>query len=257
MPVRSVFSFLLTLVIYSTNSQQNRQVGGLPPQNNTLFEHVGDIPLPPPYRRVQKPADCFATWLRAISLKRDKTVYLYDGTKKTNQSAQFAVLDVPVGDRDLQQCADAVMRLRAEFLLSAGRTSEICFTDNAGGKYHCPPSPDRRQFQAYLERVYSFCGTSSLSKQLKSLKNPDSIQPGDVLIKGGSPGHAVIVMDVAENKDGKKLFLLAQSYMPAQSVHILINPIDPMLSPWYQLESSHGSISTPEWIFKTNQFKTW
>ena len=52
-----------------------------------------------------------------------------------------------------------------------------------------------------------------------------SLQPGDVFIKGGSPGHAVIVVDVAiYTQTGKKVFLLAQSYMPAQQIHILVNP---------------------------------
>ena len=46
-----------------------------------------------------------------------------------------------------------------------------------------------------------------------------SMQIGDVLIQGGSPGHAVIVVDMAENPaTGEKLYLLAQSYMPAQDI---------------------------------------
>ena len=45
------------------------------------------------------------------------------------------------------------------------------------------------------------------------------MQIGDVLIQGGSPGHAVIVVDMAENPaTGEKLYLLAQSYMPAQDI---------------------------------------
>ena len=50
-----------------------------------------------------------------------------------------------------------------------------------------------------------------------------SLQPGDVFIKGGSPGHAVIVVDVAiYPQTGKKVFLLAQSYLLAHQIQILV-----------------------------------
>ena len=56
---------------------------------------------------------------------------------------------------------------------------------------------------------------------------------GDVFIKGGSPGHAVTIVDIAINpKTNKKVFLLAQSYMPAQEIKILKNPNNSELSPW-------------------------
>ena len=60
---------------------------------------------------------------------------------------------------------------------------------------------------------------------------------GDVFIIGGSPGHAVIVVDMAVNPEThEKVFLLAQSYMPAQQIQLLKNNNDPDLSPWYSQE---------------------
>jgi uncharacterized protein DUF4846 len=53
-----------------------------------------------------------AAWLRRIKLKKDSRVHLYNGRLKKNQLAQFAVLDVMMSKGDLQQCADAIMRLR-------------------------------------------------------------------------------------------------------------------------------------------------
>ena len=41
------------------------------------------------------------------------------------------------------------------------------------------------------------------------------LRVGDVFLKGGSPGHVVMVVDVCENENGEKAFLLAQGYMPA------------------------------------------
>jgi hypothetical protein len=42
----------------------------------------------------------------------------------------FAVMDLPVGNKDLQQCADAIMRLRAEYLYRPGQFNSIRFYDN-------------------------------------------------------------------------------------------------------------------------------
>ena len=82
------------------------------------------------------------------------------------------------------------------------------------------------------------------------------IQPGDVLIKGGSPGHAVIVVDVAVNSGGERVFMLAQSYMPAQDIHILRNPAANGTHPWFKV-TSNPLINTPEWTFEQSQLRTW
>jgi hypothetical protein len=216
---------------------------------------ISAIPSPEGYSRTGAGSASFANWLRARDLKKDNTVYLYDGTVKPNQSAQFAVLDISVGNKNLQQCADAVMRLRAEYLFAFELYSEISFTDNEGGIYKFDAPYTRDRFSKYLERVFGMCGTASLSKQMRTVKM-QQMQPGDVLVKGGFPGHAVIVMDMAENEKGEKIYLLAQSYMPAQDIHILKNPSDEDLSPWYRL-NDHTDIITPEYYFTSDQLKSW
>ena len=213
---------------------------------------VGEIALPGNYKRRAASEESFSTWLRKIKLKNDNRVFLYNGRLKGNQEAQFAVLNIPVGNKDLQQCADAVMRLRAEYLRDANRVSEISFADNNGKKYRY----NGQGFQGYLETVFTYCGTLSLEKQMKKVRDFSDMQAGDVLIQGGSPGHAVIVMDIAEDKIGKKIYLLAQSYMPAQDIHILQNPLNPALSPWYEA-IPNSLIFTPEWRFHSSNLRTW
>ncbi|MBN2610182.1 MAG: hypothetical protein JXB00_01355, partial [Bacteroidales bacterium] len=51
-----------------------------------------------------------------------------------------------------------------------------------------------------------------------------------------------------------KVFLLAQSYMPAQDIQILKNPNDKSISPWYSLDFE-GDLITPEWTFKKTDLK--
>ncbi len=47
-------------------------------------------------------------------------VLTYTGAPKWRQDVHVAVIDIDVGKRDLQQCADAIMRLRGEWLYGRG-----------------------------------------------------------------------------------------------------------------------------------------
>jgi hypothetical protein len=239
---------------------------------------IGAIPPPGGYQRTTD-NDPFTAWLRALPLKKDRAVHLFNGALKRNQEAQFAVLDISVGRQDLQQCADAIMRLRAEFLYARKDYNAICFFTQQGialnflewtrgrrfrltgdkltawslpGHHQCE---DRACFDEYLQMVFSYCGTLSLEKQLVPVPYFRDIRPGDVLITGGSPGHAMLVTDMASDAAGHKIYLLAQSYMPAQDIHIVKNPMNDGLSPWYRADEP--LIITPEWTFHSFQLRRW
>jgi len=254
---KSFAGFLLLISLSCINradsSDAKNVFSSLPQQLH--YANVGQIPLPEGYKRTVGHSNSFASWLRSVSLKTDNTVYLFNGNKKENQSAQFAVLDISVGKKNLQQCADAVMRLRAEYLFAQRNFDSILFADNDGTKYIFKPPHNRQNFDIYLDRVFGMCGTASLSKQLQPAVMHD-ISPGDVLIHGGFPGHAVIVMDVATNNEGIKIYLLAQSYMPAQDIHVLNNPSNKKISPWYKANEDE-KIETPEYLFGINELKKW
>ncbi|MCB0380886.1 MAG: DUF4846 domain-containing protein [Flavobacteriales bacterium] len=238
---------------------------------------VNIITPPADYQRLKSPKNSFAAWLQHLPIKTgDNTVYLFDGNKKRNQNAQFKVLNIDVGDKDLQQCADAVMRLRAEYLYSSKQTAKIKFNYTNGvsipfSKWSSGYYPKLQgnkvvwvssqnnasyaSFKKYLINIFSYAGTSSLSKELRAVELKD-IQIGDVFIKGGFPGHAVIVVDVATNaKTGDKCFMIVQSYMPAQNIHVLKNPSNTNLSPWYSVAAIKQHVYTPEWTFETNELK--
>ena len=209
---------------------------------------IQSIPTPAGFTRVQTSG--FGQYLRGINLKEDKTVYLYNGQKKQNQDAQYAVLDVSVGDEDLQQCADAVMRLRAEWLFKTKQFDKIVFNavDNKPFKFR--PPYDYDHLLKHMGVVFRVCNSWSLDRDMKPKKIKD-IQIGDVLIKGGFPGHVVLVVDVCVNNKGEKAFMLAQSYMPAQDIHVLKGQD----GPWYF--AKEGDIDTPEYHFNSTQLKTW
>lgn len=228
------------------------------------------------YKRIQVDTHSFAYYLRNLQLKGyGEKVRLYNGELKNRQDVHAAVIDMDVGNRNLQQCADAVMRLRAEYLYKEGRFNDIHFnfTNGFRAEYSRWRKGDRikisgnttywvnnatidtsyNAFRKYLDIVFAYAGTLSLSGELKKVPYAD-MQIGDVFIKGGSPGHAVIVVDMVENEKGEQMYMLAQSYMPAQEIHILKNE-NSEYSPWYKLDVREQRIETPEWTFTKDQLK--
>jgi hypothetical protein len=92
--------------------------------------------LPPAgFRRVEAPAGTFGAWLRGLPLKEGRPpVRLHDGRLKRNQEAHWGVLDIDTGRGDLQQCADAVMRLRAEYLFASEQARSVAFNFTSGDR---------------------------------------------------------------------------------------------------------------------------
>jgi Domain of unknown function (4846) len=263
MQLKTICAFFL-LVTFSCNNNANSTNKIINNENKETnkpssvndYAQIKNIPLPAGFFRIQNDTNSFAAWLENIALKKNNTVYKFDGTEKYNQSAQYAVLDISVGKKDLQQCADAVMRLRAEYLFTQKAFDKIVFIDNANTLYKFVAPFTRENFTKYLDRVFGMCGSASLAKQLKAKSSFGKIQAGDVIIRGGFPGHAVIVMDVAENEAGKRMYMIAQSYMPAQDIHVLQNPNNENLSPWYEVNENE-IIQTPEYTFKKTELKEW
>lgn len=223
----------------------------------------------------------YAEWLQFLPLEPRKTkIKLYNGKKKFLQILNAGVVKIDVGKRDLQQCADAVIRLRAEYLYSKQLYSKINFNYTSGftakyGKwrsgnkisvkgntvsyYYKPKNNDKTYsgFKSYLTNVFTYAGTYSLNKELKSRK-ADHISAGDVLIIGGFPGHVITVVAVSKNKEGEKAVLLAQSYMPAQSIHVLRNQKRPSKGAWFLVEDlKKKGWSTIEWSYKSSHLKHW
>lgn len=235
------------------------------------------ILTPGGFERVETDENSFADYLHKLPLKPDgANVKLYNGDTKANKDIYDAVVDLKIGNKNLHQCADAVMRLRAEYLYQQKQYDKIHFNFTSGfvAEYSKWRSgykivldgndAEWRQssrllntyddFWEYLEMVFTYAGTLSLSKEMKTIE-VENMQAGDVFIQGGSPGHAVIVVDMAiDTATKKKVFLLAQSYMPAQEIQIVKNPNDKAISPWYSVDFGN-TLHTPEWTFTKNDLK--
>lgn len=238
----------------------------------------GRFPVPAGYQRITAEEHSFGEYLRSLPLKPHGAKVKYYNSETKSRDVYEAVVDLDIGTRDLQQCADAVMRLRAEYLFKEQKYDSIHFNFTSGfpaeySKWRegyrvavegnsatwvktAGYSPEYKDFRKYLDTVFTYAGTLSLAKELEPVKTED-MQPGDVFIQGGSPGHCVIVVDMAQNPETEeKVFMLAQSYMPAQDIHILKNNDNKSLSPWYSLDFG-DVLQTPEWTFKRGDLKRW
>lgn len=233
------------------------------------------VNIPEGFKRVIYKEGSFETYLRNYKLKPFGTKIInYDDSEYFWQGGHIGILDIPVPKNGLQQCADALIRIRSEYLWDNNRKSEIGFNFTSG--HYCSwqnyaegyrpkingskvsfsktsaIDHSKANFYKYLNLIYTYSGTLSLYNELKSINDAD-LKIGDMLIKGGSPGHIVMICDEVVNDNGDKLFLLFQGNTPAQSVHLVKNLEDAQISPWYQLKND-AVIPVSNYTFSSAKF---
>lgn len=235
------------------------------------------ISTPEGYTRINVADDeSFTNFIRNYSVKEDNSpVLLYDGRNKGNQSAHAAVLELPIEAEDLQQCADSIMRIYAEYYYETGQYEKINFHfvngflaeyskwregyrisfngDDTSWVQSASFDDSYACFQKFMRIVFSYAGTLSMENESASISLEDA-RAGDVFLKGGSPGHVVMILDICENQQGEKAYLLAQGYMPAQEFHILKNPLHED-DPWYYENEINYPLRTPEYTFPEGSLK--
>jgi len=227
------------------------------------------------YKRVEYKKGSFEDYIRNYKLKPfGSKIINYDDSEYFWQGGHIGVLEIPVPKNGLQQCADALIRIRSEYLWDNNRKDEIGFKFTSGHycswvkyaegyrpkikgnkvTFHKTASANtsKENFYKYLNLIYMYSGTLSLYNELKSIKAKD-LKIGDMLIKGGSPGHIVMIADEAINDKGEKLFLLFQGNTPAQSVHLVKNLEDASISPWYQLKDD-AIVPVSNYTFSSAKF---
>ncbi len=245
------------------DAEQNTAHAIINPMGESLKERI-DVPAG--YVRTPEAEGSLGDFLRNYRLLPDGSpVLLYDGREKTNDSA-VCVFDMHLGDKDLQQCADSVIRVYAEYMRATGMEDKIAFHfvngflcdwtsykngnrisvngNDVSWKAGSSATDSDETFENYLETVFNYASTLSVECESEPIDIAE-IRIGDIFIKGGSPGHVVMVVDTCEC-DGKKAFLLAQGYMPAQQFHVLKNKPD---DPWYYAEEVTYPFRTPEYVF--------
>jgi hypothetical protein len=228
------------------------------------------FPAPAGFSRVPVEGGSFAQWLRGLPVRTDRQLVLsHSGLPLPAPAAAVVVLDL--GEGDLQQCADTILRLHAEYLWAQGRAEQAGyhFTSGdlstwvgwvageryrvAGSRVERLPGPNRREdhgsYRSWLQFVFQYAGTLSLPLDSQPVPRDESLAAGDFFVQGGSPGHAVMVMDVAESGDGRRVGLIGQGYTPAQELHVLHDDGPEVVDRvWFALpDDGDGALSTPTW----------
>ncbi len=234
------------------------------------------IKVPEGYQRVAYDSISFQEYIQQYPLKEfSAKIINYDGNEYVYQSGHVGILEVPVPPNGLQQCADALIRIRAEYLWENNRKEEIGFNFTSG--HYCSwkqyangfrpkingskvsfhqtaqKNNSKENFYKYLNLIYMYAGTQSLYDELPKVESIADVEVGDLLVYPGSPGHIIMVADKATSKTGKILFIFAQGNTPAQSVHLLKNPNDAGISPWYEIEMGQY-LEIPTYYFNEVKF---
>lgn len=225
---------------------------------------------PPGYKKVKLTEGTFGSFLRNLPLKPvGSDLHYYNGSIK-RRNYIGAVVDIDFGHGEVEQCADAVIYLRALWLWQTKQYDKIHFNFTNGFRadyarwakgerihidkktWRCWYSKDTaadysyKTFRKYLNLVFTYAGTASLEKELTTITGKE-LQVGDVIINGGHPGHTVIVVDKAVNKKGEVVYLLAQGYTPAQEIEIF--------NQWFSINPQIKYLDTPGWYFRGNYAK--
>jgi hypothetical protein len=274
-------SLLLAVLALSMPARGAAETGASPPRPPTTEERTRypwlsadlsirplaeALPPPPGYTRVPLAEGSFGAWLRGLPLRpAGAPVRVYSGEELlSGEDARVAaVAELDVGPANLQQCADSIIRLHAEWLWAQGRRERITYRFTSGhpaawARYAAGErarvsgrkvtwvaggrkDSSRTAFRAYLDLVFTYAGTLSLAAEPRR-PSAQEVRPGDFFVLGGSPGHAVLVLDVARNASGERVALLGQGFLPAQDFHVLAPGTD---GPWFSLETSE--VATPFW----------
>lgn len=234
------------------------------------------VKTPDGYSRVNYSKGTFQEYIQNFPLNAfGSKVINYDGSEYFNQSGHFGILNLSVPKNGLQQCADALIRLRSEYLWKKNQQSKIGFEFTSGHycswvkyaegyrpkvkgnkvTFHKTESKDssKTNFYRYLNLIYTYSGTLSMYNELPKVTKAENLQIGDMLVYPGTPGHIIMIVDEVKNEVGEKRFILAQGNTPAQSVHLLKNPNDSKLNPWYELELG-AYIEVPGYYFNSAKF---
>ena len=190
--------------------------------------------------------ESWCEWLRLLPLAAPGTpVKNYRGeiVVPGDDEHLAAVVAIDIGNQDIQQSADVVLRLFAEWRWFVGDLLMLYLSDaklelplekwragerlvSAGKQQKWvaqePPQSklDHAAFRAYLDSVFSSSDFRALIAESVAI-TPESLAPGAFFLHEGHPSEVVVVLDVATSRSGERAMILMQALNPAESIHVL------------------------------------
>lgn len=219
---------VVSIIIFFTSAQI---LSDVPPTiQNTISEPEG-------YQRMVYPSGSFSSWIQNLPLKSD--LIIMDYREQNIQSGfynLFGVVKMPLMFKlDLEQCADFAMRFWAEFHKEKGRLDQLFLFDYSGQKKYLRDSG--QTYTAFLKTAFANTNSHSLKMGCTPIA-PDELMPGDLFVQNekGGVGHVSVILDICQSSDGKRLFLVGYSFMPAQEFHIENAADEYGIDGWFTLE---------------------
>ncbi len=214
---------------------------------------IESIKLPKDYER--KFWNEYHSWVVKQKISFDP-VKFFNG-KLVPHSFDYAKFNYEIGTKNLHQCADATIYLHAKYNFDTNNLDKIKYHFTNGMVYSYNeylkgyrPIINYSNWKSKVEKtaievdntydnlkkylfiIWEWAGTLSLDTYDTNKIYTDP-EPGDMFITGGSPGHVINVIDKILSPWGENLYMLSQSWMPAQEQYILLNKINN--SPWFSL----------------------
>jgi len=221
---------------------------------------------PEGFKRIPVKAASFSAWLRNLPLlPEDSPVKDYRNRvwKSSADTTVAAVASIDIKGRKLDQCMDILIRFYAEFLWRANRQTEISFPlpdglmiswqeweqglrpQFKGAHFYlekkAEPDVTSKNFQLYLNTIYEYSSTQVFYHYYRDI-NPEQLESGDFIVKKGNKGHAVMIVDLAEDKGGNKVALIGQGDTPACQFYLLNYKKG---NPWFPLDFKNDILPLP------------
>lgn len=271
--MKYLFSFLASFLFFAGAFAQNKANSHINESGNTIKDRVE---TPDGYIRPPFPKYTFQYFLRSLPMQKyGAKVKKYDGYNKFYE-CYAAVIDLEFDkEKDLVHGAHTIQLLRSMYLYKNKKFDLMRFSydDNRnmdfqeyakGFRYVWQDSMyvkkkiaavdfSKESLDEYMNIVYAESSTNGLAAETTQLEF-GNVSVGDLFIQPGdqfSKGHAVLVMDMAVHPvTGERLVLLGQGFNPTEDFHIIDNPYDEDVSPWYRVEEDAHFFTTAQWTFR-------
>ncbi len=239
------------------------------------------FPAPAGYARIAVAAESFAASVRALTVLPDSVPVRYaDGRICGTWPAGTRVVDLPFLFRaDLEQCTDMALRLFAEYAWARGSADGLEFKlqngqriawrewragrrlryDSAARRHVVAPAradSSRAEFEQFLHYLFLWTGSAALKRDLQAVEAGD-LRPGDLIVQNttGAMGHVSVILDVAQDSSGHRLYLIGNGWTPAQSFFVRIARPDEGSDGWFTLAGYENHLSV--YGFGPFNFRRW
>jgi hypothetical protein len=228
---------------------------------------IGEISLPDSsYHRVTVDPSSFGAWLRSQKLMPPNSPvldYSHREYKPGSDTTVAFVMDIDIHNRRTEQCMDILVRLYSEYCWQRGHLQELKFPLPGGyfltwqdwmnglrpkfKSYHVsmyktqPQDSSYKNFESYLRTVYAESHTQQFFHAYVTIDRR-KLQVGDFIVLKGSKAHAVMIVDLVKDDQGKKKMLVGHGDTPACQFYLLSYKKN---QPWFPVDFDKEILPLP------------